>query len=72
MTKDIISAYKKFGIENANPTRAIMRKTGSNVAQASQLVVRELIIQDRQIQRSGPECQSNKTTGALLRLRIVE
>ena len=36
--KEIINAYKKFGVENANPTRAIMRKTGVSVAQANQLV----------------------------------
>lgn len=38
ITKEIIGAYKKFGIDNANPTRAIMRRSGANVAQATQLV----------------------------------
>ena len=38
MAKEIIGAYKKFGIENANPTRAIMRRTGVDVAKATQLV----------------------------------
>lgn len=38
VAKDIIGAYKKFGIENANPTRAIMRRTGVDIAKATQLV----------------------------------
>ncbi len=38
VAKEIIGAYKKFGIENANPTRAIMRRTGVDVAKATQLV----------------------------------
>lgn len=40
ITKEIINSYKKFGIDNANPTRAIMRRTGANVGQASQLIGR--------------------------------
>ncbi len=40
VAKEIITAYKKFGIENANPTRAIMRRTGVSVAQATQLIGR--------------------------------
>ena len=38
VAKEIIGAYNKFGIENANPTRAIMRRTGVDVAKATQLV----------------------------------
>lgn len=39
VAKEIIDTYKKFGIDNANPTRAIMRRTGVNVEQATQLVI---------------------------------
>lgn len=42
VTKEIINTYKKFGIDNANPTRAIMRRTGADVGQATQLVVTNL------------------------------
>ena len=37
-TKEIMAAYRKFDIANANPTRAIMNKTGVDLAQAHSLV----------------------------------
>lgn len=64
VTKEIIDTYKKFGIDNANPTRAIMRRTGVNVAQATQLV--RSAKPDRQVSRPGSWEQSQPSIRALL------
>lgn len=38
VTKEIIGSYKKFGVDNANPTRAIMRKLGVTADKATELI----------------------------------
>jgi hypothetical protein len=38
VTKEVISSYKKFGIDNANPTRAIMKKLGVTAEKATELI----------------------------------
>lgn len=38
VTKQVISSYKKFGIDNANPTRAIMKQLGVTAEKATELI----------------------------------
>src|SRR3990167_4268424 len=38
VTKEVISSYKKFGIDNANPTRAIMKKLGVTAEKATERI----------------------------------